>query len=122
MRTNSTLNRIYDIPGEIVDSIRLEADDVVISPQITSFAPQAGRPGSLVLIHGMHFSTLPGENTVRFQGETAEVLSVSDTLLQVRVPSTARTGRLEVETRHGAGGSDRPFEVYLPPQLQSVTP
>ncbi|MBW3127773.1 DUF7619 domain-containing protein [Hymenobacter profundi] len=122
VRTNTTLNRIYDIPPTIASAAQLQAQEVIVSPSIRSFSPAQGRVGALVTLQGSHFSSRLADNQVLFQGIPAAVLRATATSLTVRVPPGATTGTVQVITSDGAGRSAQKFTVYQPPLLHAVVP
>lgn len=68
----------------------------VLTPEITSFAPVHGVPGTQVTISGKNFKTVPEDNLVSFGGAGAAVTAASSTQLTVTVPAAAVTGRIKV--------------------------
>jgi sugar lactone lactonase YvrE len=120
IRTNTTLNRLYDMPP-VLASQQLQGPAVIVSPTISSFSPAAGRLGTIVTLVGHHFSPQASGNRVLFQGTEASVLSTSATTLTVRVPAGATTAQLRVLTSDGSGRSLSPFTVYQPPTLTSFS-
>ncbi len=88
--------------GIIVD------DDVPPSPEIASFTPSKGPPGTVVSVTGEHFT---GATAVSVGGVAASFTLVSDTLLRFTVPGNARSGSIRVTTGAGAGTSVGSFTV-----------
>ena len=121
VRTNTTLNRIFDMPATVVPAAQLRADDVIVSPSITRFAPAQGRPGTLVTLTGRHFAAGVAGNQARFQGLAATVLSASPTTLTVRVPVGAATAAIRVVTADGSTQSATSFSVLQPPTLTALS-
>ncbi|GAB3528369.1 hypothetical protein GCM10027443_06140 [Pontibacter brevis] len=122
VRTNATVNRIYDMPLVIDESVRMSLEQIVASPAVNSFAPAAGKQGSEVTLSGKWFSTAPASNKVYFNGVPASVISASETELKVLVPANASTGPLKVITLDGTAHTAAAFEVYQPPVLNSFSP
>ncbi|MCD2423676.1 IPT/TIG domain-containing protein [Niabella pedocola] len=56
-------------------------------PRILTFAPENAGPGDLLTIKGLHFSTDPEKNIVRFNQTVVTAQSVSDTAITVVVPA-----------------------------------
>ncbi|GAB2707520.1 hypothetical protein GCM10011495_31720 [Hymenobacter frigidus] len=121
VRTNTTTNRIYDMPLSVVPAVALQYPDVLASPFITAMAPAQGRFGSLVTLTGRRFSPTATNNHVAFNGVVASVQSATSTTLTVRVPAGAATGALTMTTADGGTRSPN-FTVFQPPTLASVTP
>lgn len=67
---------------------------------ITSIDPEEGETGDTIAISGVGFSATLADNTVSFAGETdpvaAEIITASDTLLEVKIPDGAITGPVSV--------------------------
>jgi sugar lactone lactonase YvrE len=122
VRTNTTANRIYDVPVVVVPAVALGYGSVLASPVLAQLVPAQGRAGTLVTLTGQRFAASPAGNTVRFNGVSAPVLSATATTLTVRVPATATTGTVQVITGEGAGRSAQAFTVFQPPTLATVAP
>ncbi len=94
-----------------------------IPPQITSLSPTSVRYGQVVTINGTGFGSDRGTSRVVFYGGTepssSQYVNWSDTRIQVRVPTGARTGNLQVIT---ATGSDSARLTIASPWIRSVTP
>ncbi|RTQ48135.1 T9SS type A sorting domain-containing protein [Hymenobacter gummosus] len=120
VRTNTTTNRIYDVPPTVGPGAPL--GPVVVSPAVTGVAPAQGRFGTLVTITGQRFATTPAANQVRFNGTAAPVLSATATTLTVRVPAGASSGPLQVSTADGGTRSPQAFTVFQPPVLTTLSP
>ncbi|MBC5992017.1 DUF7619 domain-containing protein [Pontibacter cellulosilyticus] len=123
VRTNTTVNRIYDMPPVVVDAVKLTREEIIATPAISSFAPAAGKYGAEVILSGSKFSATASQNKVYFNGVAATVVSASETELKVLVPASATaTGQLKVVTADGTATSTEFFEVYQPPVLSSFSP
>jgi sugar lactone lactonase YvrE len=122
VRTNVTVNRIYDMPPVIKESVRMDLEDILATPGITSFAPAAGRYGTEVVLSGKKFSGITARNKVYFNNVAAQVLSATATELRVMVPAGAATGKLKVVTPDGAASTTESFQVYQPPVISSFSP
>ena len=114
VRTNSTVNRIYDVPAGVAPAQQLQPADIIVSPTIAGFTPAQGPVGTLVTLTGTHFAPLAEQNQVRFQGVEAPVLSATATTLTVRVPPGAAPGPLQVVTANGGARSATAFTVVPP--------
>ena len=84
------------------------------APEITDFFAadnsKTGTVGDYVMIHGVDF--VPGKTTVFFHpAVTADIVSVSETLILTRVPDGAQTGPLTVTTPGGDSTSTQEFVV-----------
>jgi hypothetical protein len=121
VRTNTTLNRIYDMPPTPAPAQQLAAQQVVVSPTIQSFVPAQGRAGTLVTLAGQHLAPAAGSTSVFFQGIAAPVLSATATTLTVRVPAGATTTALTVSTPEGSAHSTASFTVFQPPTLTALS-
>ncbi|TGE27495.1 DUF7619 domain-containing protein [Hymenobacter metallicola] len=121
VRTDTTTNRIYDMPRSVVPAVALTYPDVLASPVVTAMAPAQGRFGTVVTLTGRKFSPTPATNRVLFNGVAAPVLSATSTTLTVRVPAGATTGALTLTTSDG-GTRSTDFTVFQPPTLTSVSP
>ena len=84
-------------------------DFTVTAPTITSFNPAGGEPGSTVGIAGRNFSLPASENTVKFDGLAATVVSGSSTALVVTVPAGTLPGPITVQTPGGTATSATDF-------------
>jgi hypothetical protein len=83
----------------------------------TSFAPASGPEGTLVTINGTNFSTTPSNNSVKFNGTTANVTASTATSITAIVPVGATTGPVTVTTaRGGSATSSTNFTVTVPTQ------
>lgn len=81
-------------------------------PQVASFEPASGPPGTAVVIRGTNFGTRRGLVRVAIGERNAQVVSVTNTELRVVIPQSAETGTLRVTVRmQGAGTSEQAFEV-----------
>ena len=115
VRTNTTANRIYDVPSAVEPSARLDENTVVVTPVITSFTPASGTAGTVVTLTGKHFNAVPGNNVVTFNGIAASVTGATATTLTVTVPPGEAAGRIRVGTPDGAALSATDFLLATPP-------
>lgn len=82
------------------------------APTITSFTPSSGATGTdYVQIIGTNFDPIAANNTVKFNGVMAQVISATTTLLYVIVPFGATTGTISVTTSGGTGTSAGNFTI-----------
>lgn len=89
-------------------------DNTVIPPTISSFNPSSGLVGSTVIITGTNFSTVPANNTVRFNGTQATVTASTSTSLTVTVPVGATTGLISVVVGGLTANSGTSYTVTSP--------
>jgi sugar lactone lactonase YvrE len=121
VRTNTTTNRIFDMPLSVEPAVALQYPAVLASPLITAITPSQGRAGTLVTLTGRKFATTTASNRVAFNGVAAPVQSATSTSLTVRLPPGATTGAVTVTTADG-GARGTSFTVFQPPTLTSVSP
>ena len=121
VRTNTTTNRIYDMPLSVVPAVALQYPNVLASPVITAMAPAQGRVGTLITLTGRNFSSALPNNRVAFNGIVVPVQSATNTTLTVRVPAGAITGAVTLATADG-GTRSTTFTVFQPPTLTGVAP
>ena len=70
------------------------------TPSITSFSPSSAKCKETVTISGTNFDPTPANNTVKFRGVAATVITATATTLTVEVPETAN-GFISVEVTVG---------------------
>ena len=101
------------------------------SPQISSYYPPFGLPGTLVTIRGTGFGSSQGDSYVSVLSATDfhtyttwPVASWSDTQIVVPVPVTMPPGRvyLIVEVNEQKSPDWHPFTVGIPPQITRYSP
>ncbi|GHA56354.1 hypothetical protein GCM10007389_04930 [Pontibacter akesuensis] len=122
VRTNVTLNRIYDMPLVVDEEVRVNLEDVLATPTIVAFAPAAGKTGEEITITGKRFASNAAGNKVFLNGKAATVVGATEQELRVLVPAGATTGSLQVITPDGGATATETFEVYQPPILSSFSP
>ncbi|WP_237586820.1 DUF7619 domain-containing protein [Pontibacter russatus] len=64
VRTNVTVNRIYDVPREVLAENRISGEEIIMTPTVQAFSPAAGKLGAEVLITGSKFSEDARRNKV----------------------------------------------------------
>ncbi len=121
VRTNTTANRIFDVPYVVEPSVRLDENAVIVTPVLTSFTPASGTTGTVVTLTGKHFDAVPGHNAVTFNGIAAPVTAATATTLTVAVPPGEAAGRIRVGTPDGVALSTTDFLLATPPPT-AVTP
>ena len=101
---------------------RIEVEKIQ-EPQITSVTPSRIRYNQIVTIRGTGFGDTRGTSKVVFYlGQnlsSSQYVSWSDTRIQVRVPTGARTGNLQVVT---ARGNDTFRLTIISPWIRTVSP
>jgi hypothetical protein len=92
------------------------------TPTITNYDPSSGKAGDLIAIAGTNFSTVTGNNSVKFNGLSATVTQASATLLNVTVPVGATTGAITVTV--GTKTATGPLFTVIDdsPTITSFTP
>ncbi|MEP1096196.1 MAG: IPT/TIG domain-containing protein [Cyclobacteriaceae bacterium] len=78
----------------IVNSCLQDGEITSPVPEITGISPSAGIAGDEVIITGSNFGKTPTENTVQFNGVTAEIKSAAKNTLTAIVPADATTGKI----------------------------
>ncbi|MBL8211725.1 MAG: IPT/TIG domain-containing protein, partial [Bryobacterales bacterium] len=111
----------YDAVGNILSITRQGAQQITVQ----AFAPASAFAGTNVTILGSAFSTMPAQNTVKFNGVTATVVSASATQLVATVPGGATSGTISVTNANGTATSAQTFTVLSAlgtPSISSITP
>lgn len=89
-------------------------------PEITSFIPVSGAPGTEITITGINLERI---TSVQFGGSsTSQVTIVSPTTIKVKVPSTANSGAITVINSAGAGSLDGFTFIHATPIISSFSP
>ncbi|MDQ1042023.1 IPT/TIG domain-containing protein [Streptomyces sp. V4I2] len=89
-----------------------ESFTVASGPTISKVEPATGAPGAEVSVSGAGFAAAATDNVVRFNGGTlAETVSTSRATLTVKVPESATSGRITVQTPDGRVTSPADFIV-----------
>jgi hypothetical protein len=94
------------------------------APEVVAFTPAIGTVGTDVTLTGKNFLTLGEQDTITFNGQKAVVLEATPSLLKVRVPRGAISGKIKVA---GIGGyaltaQDFRIEELSPEQAIEVYP
>jgi ligand-binding sensor domain-containing protein len=99
-------------------------------PEIDSVVPAQGAPDTAVTIHGDHFDPRgPEFNTVTIgltealssrKAPAAEIVSVTKTTLQFKVPQLAKTGRIRVTAN--CLSTETPGDFDIAPRIDSFSP
>lgn len=90
-------------------------------PQITGFNTTNAPIGAPITITGNHFSTIPTDNKVYFNGVLATVTSSTYTQINTTVPTGATTGPVQIQTEGGIYQTLGNFTVNVPPTVNNPT-
>ncbi len=112
IRTNTTVNVMYDVPLVANPTVALGKEIMLIKPMITSFSPDKGTDGIQVTISGNYFE--PG-STVAFGALSAKVISATTTQLVVEVPKGVGSSYISVTNGAGTTLSDKQFSLDQSP-------
>jgi hypothetical protein len=95
--------------------------DVLEGPTITGFAPQAGPPGSQIIIEGTGFTP---ETVVLFGDTQLTPTLLEATRVEARIPASARPSRYYLRARNGLSEtrSTVQFRVTAPAAITGFTP
>ena len=117
---NGTAKYAYDAVGNLTSIVRQSATIV----SLLEFTPNGAPVGTQVHIWGTGFGGTPGDNTVRFNGILATIVSVTTYEIVAVVPAGATSGAISVTTPTGSASSAGPFSVTLPktPTVTNVSP
>lgn len=116
--TGTVIEYVYDKVGNILEIKRSTTAGLAIF----NFTPSRGPVTTKVTIQGQGFSTNLLDNTVRFNGTSAEVLSATATTLVVVVPIGATTGPISVQVGANTATSSQDFAVTNAPVITAVLP
>lgn len=108
----------YDAAGNLIAITRQNTPVAIIS----GFNPSLGPVGTEVTIRGTGFGANPSQNTVKFNGIPASVISSSSTEIVAPVPSGATNGRITVVTPNGTAVSRSDFIVKNPLAITNFLP
>ncbi|HRN56219.1 MAG TPA: IPT/TIG domain-containing protein, partial [Agriterribacter sp.] len=90
---------------------------------VNDITPTGGAGGDLVTITGEGFSLILTEDTVTFNGSSAQIKKVTDTSMEVVAPQGGSTGKVIVKVRNNI--AEGPVFTYLAsdaPQIISIDP
>jgi uncharacterized repeat protein (TIGR01451 family) len=91
------------------------------TPTLVSVSPARGKAGDIVTLTGSNFAPA-ARNEVAFGAGVATVVQASGGSLQVRVPTTAQSGKVRVQTPGGQVTSATEFTFLPAPTLHAFTP
>jgi hypothetical protein len=100
--SGSGVVKVTNINGEATASVNFNY--ALLPPTISGFSPMAGKAGDLININGTNFTTAT-PNTVKINGNTAVVQSVTSTSITVAVPNNASSGLISVSNSNGSATS-----------------
>ena len=104
------------------DTVKSSSNFTVIRPEISSIDPNYGAPAALIGIAGSNFGATQGENSsVTVGGAVSRVVSWSNTVIAIQVPSKATTGNILV-IASGASSNSAAFTFYSYPTIASLSP
>ncbi len=90
-------------------------------PTISGISPNYGAPAALIEISGTGFGATEGNGSVTVGGAISRIVSWSNTLISITVPSHATTGCIVV-TVGGISSNCFPFTFYPFPAITGVSP
>jgi len=110
----------YDAAGNIISISTYSSTQV----SIMTLTPNRGPVGSTVTVYGTGFSTTASQDTLKFNGTQASIVSASSNAIVTEVPSGATTGTVTVTTPAGSASSSTPFTVQpsQAPTISTFTP
>ncbi|WDZ87372.1 RHS repeat-associated core domain-containing protein [Micromonospora cathayae] len=121
-QANRTARYGYDAAGNPTSVVNEGTPDLAV----LSVVPATAEVGATVTVEGGCFSTVPAENTVRFNGVPATVTGASGRRLTATVPAGATTGPVTVQVGGDTAASPASFVVAGPdtsaPTITGVTP
>jgi YD repeat-containing protein len=118
--TGVVIEYVYDPVGNILQIKRSTVTPGALS--IFNFTPLQGGPLTTVTISGQGFSPTPSQNTVRFNGVAAVVISATATSLVVTVPAGATSGSISVSVGPATAVSSTAFAIAPVPVITSLNP
>ncbi|MEQ1585416.1 MAG: IPT/TIG domain-containing protein [Cyclobacteriaceae bacterium] len=92
------------------------------APVISEIIPSEGTYGDLITIKGNHFGSLAGESIVKFEGEVAEIITVTSSEIKVKVPETVGVPAPKITISYNQQISNEREFSLLPPIITSFTP
>lgn len=94
--------------------------NIVFPPVIESINPLSGTTGTLITLVGKNFSEV---NTISIAGVPVFSFTiVSDTLIRLTLPPTAKSGKIQVTSSGGTSETTSSFTFFPPPIITSVVP
>ncbi len=93
----------------------------IAAPQISGISPNYGAPAALIKITGTNFGATQGTGSVTVGGAPSHIVSWSNTLIAIQVPSKATTGNIVVIVS-GVSSNGVPFTFYPYPAVTGFSP
>lgn len=102
----------------------LSTDSFVVrpAPHVTSFTPGSGGVNTVVTITGTGFDPDPTDNTVKFNGVAANIISASSTQIVAKVATGSSTGPFTVQVGTPVAVSPSNFVFTAAPAIFSFSP
>ena len=124
------VNGAQDLAGNGPDAstsyYTVSSGQTALEPSITGFDPINAVVGTHVAISGSNFDYIAANNTVKFNGVVATVISATETQLIAIVPTGATTGPITVSTHVGTATTASQFIVgtrdTVAPTTTIITP
>lgn len=116
LTSGEAVRYIYDAAGNITSQI----SGPLATLAIGHFSPRRGPVGAQVTINGTGFSTTPANNSVRFNGVVATVVSSTQTKIVAVVPASATTGAISVEVASTSAVSAEAFVISATEDSPSI--
>ncbi len=115
--TGVVLEYVYDEVGNILEVKRTENTGL----SILNVQPRAAQSGDRVIIDGMGFSPIAGENSVTFDGIAANVLSATGNQIEVVVPAGITAGVIVVTVAGNTATLSNNFQLQALPVITSIS-
>lgn len=115
--TGVVLEYVYDEVGNILEVKRTENTGL----SILNVQPRAAQAGDRVIIDGMGFSPIAGENFVTFDGFAANVLSATSNQIEVVVPAGITAGVIVVTVAGNTATLSNNFQLQALPVITSIS-
>ena len=93
---------------------------VEVPPQVNSFNPPNGLPGSNVVITGVNFASITSVTINNIEVGLANFTVDSDTQITAKVPANATSGKIKVTNAAGSHTSSATF--YITPVISTINP
>lgn len=106
----------YDAVGNILTIDRFSSGSI----GIFGFVPATGFAGQQVAISGIGFSATTAQDTVKFNGTTATVISATSNQVVVTVPAAATSGPITVTSPAGTATAPGVFTVTATPPANPI--
>jgi len=107
----------YDTAGNI-KSISQNPSSAI---SITEFTPTNGPIGSSITLYGTGFSATKSNDSAKFNGKFATVLSATTTQIVIKIPTGATTGTISVTSPAGTATTSSSFTITTSNGLPTIT-